>query len=218
MRKAIRVCCSLRNWWDSCARGTFLAATRNHHAKRGWSPALIPPATRATCVANESTLCILVGGASNSLESWIPCIWHDKLWKLLHLHGLRGIRNILSLLFYNLHCIYTLWFHLSWRSQLRNESSETGSLWSWVMIQLCSNFVKEWLEKLRAEFFEGKTQWLKERRDENCVLDAVKVVVKVEETGYESPQTSKMKTTVLQIILEAPWLCKCNPLFFVHKL
>ena len=26
----------------------------------------------------------------------------------------------------------------------------------------------------------------------------------VEETGYESPQTSKMKTTVLQINLEAP--------------
>ena len=26
----------------------------------------------------------------------------------------------------------------------------------------------------------------------------------VEETGYESPQTSKMKTTVLQIILETP--------------
>ena len=27
--------------------------------------------------------------------------------------------------------------------------------------------------KLRAEFFEGKIQGLKERRDENCVLDAV---------------------------------------------
>ena len=113
MRTAIRVCCSLRNWWDSCARGTFLAATRNHHAKRGWSPALIPPATQATCVANESTLRILVDGASNSLDSWIPCIWPDKFWKLLHLHGLSGIRNILSLLFYNLHCIYTLWFHLA---------------------------------------------------------------------------------------------------------
>ena len=40
----------------------------------------------------------------------------------------------------------------------------------------------------------------------------------VEETGYESPQTSKMKTTVLQIILEAPWPCTCNPLYFVHIL
>ena len=100
--------------------------------------------------------------------------------------------------------------------------------------------------------FEGKTQGLKERRDENCVLDAVnqtnvciiqvllnmvvffflffflfhfynfnfffreKVEIcygaetqdtsagTVEKTGYESPQTSKMKTTVLQIILETP--------------
>ena len=40
----------------------------------------------------------------------------------------------------------------------------------------------------------------------------------VEETGYESPQTSKMKTTVLQTSLEAPWPCTCNPLLFVHKL
>ena len=135
------------------------------------------------------------------------------------------------------------------------------------MIQLCLNLAKEWLEKLRAEFFEGKTQGLKERRYENCVLDAVnqtnvciihgitlyggflfffffflshfyslnffceKVEISygryetqvtsagtVEETGYESPQTSKMKTTVLQIILEASWLCKCNPLYFAHKL
>ena len=100
--------------------------------------------------------------------------------------------------------------------------------------------------------FEGKTQELKERRDENCVLDAVnqtnvciiqvllnmvvffflffflfhfynfnfffreKVEIcygaetqvtsagTVEKTGYESPQTSKMKTTLLQIILETP--------------
>ena len=96
-----------------------------------WSLALIPPATQATCVANESTLCILVDGASNSLESWLPCIWLDKLWKLLHLHGLSGIRNMLSFLFYNLHCIYSLWSHLSWRSQLKNESSETGSGHVW---------------------------------------------------------------------------------------
>ena len=121
-----------------------------------------------------------------------------------------------------------------------------------MVIQLCLNLAKERLEKLRAEFFEGKTQGLKERRAENCVLDAVnqtdvciihgitlyggflffffflshfyslnffceKVEISygryetqvtsagtVEETGYESPQTSKMKTTVLQIILEAP--------------
>ena len=128
------------------------------------------------------------------------------------------------------------------------------------MIQLCLNLAKEWFEKLRAEFFEGKTQGLKERRAENCVLDAVNqtdVCIihgitlyggflffffsfifyslnfflrkswyetqvtsagTVEETGYESPQTSKMKTTVLQIILEAPWPCTCNPLYFVHIL
>ena len=42
-----------------------------------------------------------------------------------------------------------------------------------MVIQLCLNLAKERLEKLRAEFFEGKTQGLKERRDENCVLDAV---------------------------------------------
>ena len=128
------------------------------------------------------------------------------------------------------------------------------------MIQLCLNLAKERLEKLRAEFFEGKTQGLKERRAENRVLDAVNqtdVCIihgitlyggflffffyfifyslnfflrkswyetqvtsagTVEETGYESPQTSKMKTTVLQIILEAPWPCTCNPLYFVHIL
>jgi len=28
----------------------------------------------------------------------------------------------------------------------------------------------------------------------------------------------KMKTTVLQIILKAPWPCTCSPLFFAHKL
>lgn len=42
-----------------------------------------------------------------------------------------------------------------------------------MVIQLCLNLAKERLEKLRAEFFEGKTQGLKERRAENCVLDAV---------------------------------------------
>ena len=42
-----------------------------------------------------------------------------------------------------------------------------------MVIQLCLNLVKERLEKLRAEFFEGKTQGLKERRAENCVLDVV---------------------------------------------
>ena len=46
-------------------------------------------------------------------------------------------------------------------------------MWSCVVIQLCLNLAKEWLEKLRAELFESKTQGLKERRDENCVLDAV---------------------------------------------
>ena len=132
------------------------------------------------------------------------------------------------------------------------------------MIQLCLNLAKEWLEKLRAEFFEGKTQGLKERRDENCVLDAVNqtnvciiqvllnMVVffffffnfifynfnffflrkswnflwQVRNTSHwcrhswgdwfsESPQTSKMKTTVLQIILEAPWPCTCNPFYLL---
>ena len=35
----------------------------------------------------------------------------------------------------------------------------------------------------------------------------------------ESPQKSKMKTTVLQIILEAPWPCTCNPFYLLfHKL
>ena len=42
-----------------------------------------------------------------------------------------------------------------------------------MVIQLCLNLAKERLEKLRAEFFEGKTQGLKERRAENCVLDVV---------------------------------------------
>ena len=42
-----------------------------------------------------------------------------------------------------------------------------------MVIQLCLNLAKERLEKLMAEFFEGKTRGLKERRDENCVLDAV---------------------------------------------
>lgn len=92
----------------------------------GWSLALIPPATQATCVANESTLCMLVDGASNSLKSWIPCIWLDKLWKLLHLHGLSGIRNMLSFLFYNLHYIYSLWSHLSWSHSLKMNQVKQG--------------------------------------------------------------------------------------------
>ena len=131
MLTAIRVCCSLRSWWDSCARGTFMAATRNHHTKRGVKPRADPASYAGYVCCKWSTLRILVDGASNSLESWIPCIWHDKLWKLLHLHGLSGIRNMLSFLFYNLHCIYSLWSHLSWRSQLKNESSETGSGHVW---------------------------------------------------------------------------------------
>ena len=173
MLTAIRVCCSLRSWWDSCVRGNFMTATRNYHAKRGLKPRANPVSYAGyVCCKWIHPMYTCGRGLKFSRElNSMHLTWN--LWKLLHLHGLSGIRSMLSLLFYNLHCIYTLWFHLSWRSELRNESSETGSLWSCVVIQLCLNLAKEWLEKLRAEFFEGKTQGLKERRDENCVLDAV---------------------------------------------
>ena len=42
MLTAIRVCCSLRSWWDSCVRGNFMTATRNYHAKRGLKPRANP--------------------------------------------------------------------------------------------------------------------------------------------------------------------------------
>ena len=131
MLTAIRVCCSLRSWWHSCARGTFMTTTRNHHAKRGVKPRA-NPASYAWYVSWKSIHPMYTCGRglkfSRELNS-MHLTWN--LWKLLHLHGLSGIRNMLSFLFYNLHCIYSLWSHLSWRSQLKNESSETGSGHVW---------------------------------------------------------------------------------------